>query len=70
LLADKTTHAGVDEASWYVVSAEDRTINPNIERFMAKRMAAKTIAAKASHLSLTSQPDTITKVILKAAGQT
>ena len=52
------------------MSAEDRTINPDIERFMARRMAAKTIAANASHLSLTSQPDTITKVILEAAGQT
>jgi pimeloyl-ACP methyl ester carboxylesterase len=71
LLADKTIHAAWrSKPSWYVVSADDRTINPDIERFMAKRMGAKTIEVKASHLSLISQPDMITNVILEAAGQT
>ena len=51
------------------VSTEDRTINPDLERFMAKRMGAKTIEVKASHLSLISQPDEITQLILEAAGQ-
>jgi hypothetical protein len=36
---------------------------------MAKRMGAKTIEVKASHLSLISQPDEITRLILEAAGQ-
>jgi len=35
---------------------------------MAKRMGAKTIEVKASHLSLISQPDEITQLILEAAG--
>jgi pimeloyl-ACP methyl ester carboxylesterase len=71
LLAGKTTHAAWrSKPSWYAVSTEDRTINPDLERFMAKRMGAKTIEVKASHLSLISQPDTITKLILDAAGQT
>lgn len=71
LLAGKTTHAAWrSKPSWYAVSTEDRTINPDLERFMAKRMSAKTIEVKASHLSLISQPDTITKLILDAAGQT
>jgi hypothetical protein len=48
---------------------EDRTINPDLQRFMAKRMSAKTIEVKASHLSLISQPDTIASLILEAAGQ-
>jgi pimeloyl-ACP methyl ester carboxylesterase len=56
--------------SWYAVSMEDRTINPDLERFMAKRMGAKTIEVKASHVSLISQPDMIAKLILEAAGQT
>jgi pimeloyl-ACP methyl ester carboxylesterase len=55
--------------SWYAVSTEDRTINPDLERFMAKRMGAKTIEVKASHVSLISQPDTIANLILEAAGQ-
>jgi pimeloyl-ACP methyl ester carboxylesterase len=71
LLADKTSHAAWrTKPSWYAVSTEDRTINPDLERFMAKRMGAKTIEVKASHLSLISQPDTITNLILEAAGQT
>ena len=70
LLSDKTTHAAWrSKPSWYAVSTDDRTINPDLERFMAKRMGAKTIEVKASHLSLISQPDAITKLILDAAGQ-
>jgi pimeloyl-ACP methyl ester carboxylesterase len=70
LLAGKTTHAAWrSKPSWYAVSTEDRTINPDLERFMAKRMGATTIEVKASHLSLISQPDAIANLILKAAGQ-
>jgi hypothetical protein len=36
---------------------------------MAKRMGAKTIEVKASHLALISQPDTIADLILEAAEQ-
>jgi pimeloyl-ACP methyl ester carboxylesterase len=69
LLAGKTTHAAWrSKPSWYAVSTEDRTINPDLERFMAKRMGAKTIEVKASHLSLISQPDTIANLILEATG--
>ena len=71
LLAGKTTHAAWrSKPSWYAVSTEDRTINPDLERFMAKRMGAKTIEVKSSHVSLISHPDTIAKLILEAAGQT
>ena len=70
LLAGKTTHAAWrSKPSFYAVSTEDRTINPDLERFMAKRMGARTIEVKASHLSLISHPDEITRLILEAAGQ-
>jgi pimeloyl-ACP methyl ester carboxylesterase len=69
LLSDKTTQAAWrSKPSWYAVSTEDRTINPDLERFMAKRMGAKTIEVKASHLALISQPDTIANLILQATG--
>jgi pimeloyl-ACP methyl ester carboxylesterase len=71
LLAGRTTHAAWrTKPSFYAVSTEDRTINPDLERFMAKRMGAKTVEVKGSHLSLISHPDTITNLILEAAGQT
>jgi pimeloyl-ACP methyl ester carboxylesterase len=70
LLAGKTTHAAWrSKPSFYAVSTEDQTINPDLERFMAKRMGAKTIEVKASHLSLISHPEEITRLILEAAGQ-
>jgi hypothetical protein len=36
---------------------------------MAKRMGAKTIELKSSHLSLISHPDEIARLILEAAGR-
>jgi pimeloyl-ACP methyl ester carboxylesterase len=70
LLADKTAQAAWrSKPSFYAVSTEDRTINPDLQRFMAKRMGAKTIEVKASHLGLISQPDAIADLILEAAGQ-
>src|SRR6201987_1678841 len=60
LLTGKTTQAAwLSKPSWYAFSTEDRTINPDLQRFMAKRMGAKTIEVKASHVSLISQPDAI-----------
>jgi pimeloyl-ACP methyl ester carboxylesterase len=70
LLTGRTTHAAWrSKPSFYAVSTEDRTIDPGLERFMAKRMGATTIEVKSSHLSLISHPDTIAKLILMAAGQ-
>ncbi len=69
LLAGKTTNAAWrSKPSYYAVSTEDRTINPDLERFMAKRMGAKTIELKSSHVSLISHPVEIASLILEAAG--
>jgi pimeloyl-ACP methyl ester carboxylesterase len=70
LLTGQTTHAAWrSKPSFYAVSTEDRTINPDLERFMAKRMGAKTIEVKAGHLSLISHPQEIADLILAAAGR-
>jgi pimeloyl-ACP methyl ester carboxylesterase len=69
LFASRTTVAAWrSKPSFYAVSTEDRTINPDLERFMAKRMNATTIELKASHLSLVSRPKEVAALILKAAG--
>jgi pimeloyl-ACP methyl ester carboxylesterase len=69
LLTGKTTQASWrSKPSFYAVSTQDRTINPDLQRFMAKRMGAKTIEINASHLSLISHPDVIANLILEAAG--
>lgn len=70
LLQGRTTVAAWhSKPSFYAVSAEDRTIDPDLQRFMAKRMGAKTIELKASHVSLISQPDAIADLILEAAAK-
>ena len=54
--------------SWYMVSREDEAILPELQRFMAKRMGAKSIVeVKASHVSYISQPDAVVKLIEAAA---
>jgi pimeloyl-ACP methyl ester carboxylesterase len=70
LLTGKATHAAWrSKPSYYAVSTEDRTINPDLQRFMARRMEAVTIEVKASHLSLISHPQEIADLIVQAAGQ-
>ena len=70
LLIGKTTNAAWrSKPSFYAVSMQDRTINPDLQRFMAKRMGATTIELNASHLSLISHPQEITDLILQAAGR-
>ena len=68
LLSGQVTEAAWrSKPSFYAVSSEDRTINPDLERFMAKRMGATTIELKASHLSLISQPGAIAGLVAEAA---
>jgi pimeloyl-ACP methyl ester carboxylesterase len=70
LLSGKTMQAAWrTRPSFYAISAQDRTINPDLQRFMAKRMGAKTIELNSSHVSIISQPNAIADLILEAAGQ-
>jgi pimeloyl-ACP methyl ester carboxylesterase len=70
LLAGKTTEAAWrSKPSFYAVSKNDRTINPDLERFMAKRMGATTIELESSHVSMISQPKAVANLILLAAGR-
>ena len=54
--------------SWYLVSTEDHAINPDLERFYAKRMGASTMEIRASHVAFISHPDQVAKLIERAAG--
>ena len=50
------------------VSKNDRTISPDLERFMANRMNAKTIELDASHLSIVSRAKEVSDLVLEASG--
>ena len=52
---------------WYIVSSDDRAINPELERFYAKRMGATTTEIKSSHVSFLSHPKEIARIIEDAA---
>ena len=69
LVTTKTTVAAwKDKPTWYQVSSQDRTIDPDLERFLAKRMKATTIELASSHLALLSHPKEIAALIMRAAG--
>jgi pimeloyl-ACP methyl ester carboxylesterase len=53
--------------SWYIVASEDKTINPDLEKWMAKRAKAKTTILKASHVAMVSKPKEVLEIILEAA---
>lgn len=64
-----TAAAWRSKPSFYAVSKNDRTIDPDLERFMAKRMGATTIELDAGHLSMIARPEAISRLILDAAGR-
>jgi pimeloyl-ACP methyl ester carboxylesterase len=53
--------------SWYIVAAKDRTVHPELERFVAKRMGATTYEAESSHVPMLSSPRFVLDVIRTAA---
>jgi pimeloyl-ACP methyl ester carboxylesterase len=53
--------------SWYIVANNDRTVQPDLERFAAKRMGAHTYDLDSSHVPMLSQPDFVLDVIRTAA---
>ena len=70
LLAGRTSQAAWrSRPSFYAVSSEDRTINPDLQRFMASRMHARTVEIRSSHVSLISHPREIAAIILDASGR-
>src|SRR5262250_752397 len=52
--------------SWYIIAKNDRTVHPDCERFLAKRMGATTTEAASSHVVMLSQPQVVIDVIRKA----
>jgi pimeloyl-ACP methyl ester carboxylesterase len=53
--------------SWYIVASKDRTVHPDLERFVAKRMGATTYEVDSSHVPMLSNPDFVIDVIRAAA---
>jgi pimeloyl-ACP methyl ester carboxylesterase len=53
--------------SWFIVATKDRTVHPELERFVAKRMGATMVETASSHVPMPSNPALVLDVIRKAA---
>jgi pimeloyl-ACP methyl ester carboxylesterase len=53
--------------SWYIVAKDDRTVQPELQRFFARRMRATTTEVASSHVPMLSQPKFVIDVIRTAA---
>lgn len=53
--------------SWYIVAKNDRTVHPELQRFIAKRMGATIFEVASSHVPMLSNPDFVIDVIRQAA---
>jgi pimeloyl-ACP methyl ester carboxylesterase len=53
--------------SGYIVAKNDRTVHPDMERFVAKRMGATTTEVASSHVPMLSSPSLVIDVIRAAA---
>jgi pimeloyl-ACP methyl ester carboxylesterase len=56
--------------SWYMVAQNDKALNPDLERFYAKRAGAKTVEVKSSHVVFVSHPAEVARLIEQAATTT
>ena len=65
--AKPTTAAWRAKPAWYVVSSNDRMIDPEQEKSMAKEIKAKATVLPASHVVMLSHPAEVAKVIEEAA---
>jgi pimeloyl-ACP methyl ester carboxylesterase len=64
-----TRAAWKTKPSWAIVSTADRTVNPDLERFMAKRAGSKITEINGSHVAFIARPADVAKVIEEAAAQ-
>jgi pimeloyl-ACP methyl ester carboxylesterase len=72
-ISEQAITASVSEAawrskpSWYAVATNDHKINPDLERYMAKRAGSTTVEIDGSHAIYVSQPKSVAALIEKAA---
>ena len=67
LFSARTTQAAWhSKPAYYAISTKDRTIAPELQRFLAGRMKARTVEVAASHVSMLSHPREIADLVIQA----
>lgn len=61
------TAAWKTKPSWYIVAHNDRMIDPNLERALARKIHATTIEVASSHVPMLSQPERVAQLIIDAS---
>jgi len=56
--------------AWYLVATQDRMINPDTQRFMATRMAARTRIEDVDHTPIVTNPNIVIEVFAAAMDET
>jgi pimeloyl-ACP methyl ester carboxylesterase len=64
-----TQPAWKSKKSWALIATEDRAINPDLMRMMAKRAGSAIVEVKASHAPFMSQPEAVAGLIEKASNE-
>lgn len=69
-LQEKITKAAWKaKPSWYIVATNDRMINPDLERTLAKKLNATTLELPTSHVAMLAQPAKVASFIIEAAAK-
>lgn len=63
-----TAPAWKEKPSWFAVAEKDRMIAPAAQRMMAEHIHARICSFEADHTPLVSAPESVVRVIVKAAG--
>ena len=53
--------------SWYILTTQDHTVHPDLQRWVSKRMGATVVEVESSHVPMLSKPDVVIEVIRGAA---
>jgi pimeloyl-ACP methyl ester carboxylesterase len=58
--------AWTSKPSWFILANQDRTVHPDLQRFVSKRMNATVHAVDSSHVPMLSRPTVVVDVIRSA----
>ena len=67
LQAPVSVAAWHEKPSYAIVATKDRSLNPDLQRFMYQRSKSKVTELDGSHATYISQPDAVAAVIVAAA---
>lgn len=53
--------------SWFLITTQDRAVDPELQRFAAQRMGATSVEVASAHVPMLSRPEAVLDLIRNAA---